>query len=75
MKDVKNEVYIVYRVFRDYSNVFTYPIASSEIGIMRFNWLGTHHKVVHVSHVENKCIVLPVKKQYVSFPMNHLYET
>ncbi|XP_041859966.1 uncharacterized protein LOC121651668 [Melanotaenia boesemani] len=64
-------IYVVYRVFSDKKDFFTYPFSSDLLNIYSVSQaLGTI-KYAELSAVRRKCIALPYRRDFVVMPLLH----
>ena len=63
-------VRIIYRRFHDNTSVFSYPLPSVQLGIVKLGKPGTLHDC-DISDIKRKYMVLPYKKHHVGIPVLH----
>lgn len=62
---------VVVKSFRTKVDFFTYPINSSDLGIVKVSHLRHHHEVVSLPNHAKKLALLPYKDTFIAFPLLH----
>ena len=66
-------VEILYKKFNVAEDIFTYPMASSDIGVFRLATVGGRMHHCSVSSIVRKYVVLPFKDVFVGVPLIHTW--
>lgn len=62
---------LIYKQFMKYDNYFNYPCESKKLQIFRINKLQDLFKIVNLSQIKAKCIVLQDSTSYIAYPLLH----
>ena len=69
--DVNGSIWLIYRKFHGADNFFMYPSSSMDIGIFKFERLGSCHHYCACTDIVCKYIVLPYKRWHIAIPVAH----
>jgi len=59
------------QVFKNSNDVYAYPCKSSKLSVRMVERLSTSRKVVNLSEIFKKCILLPCQDKFFSVPIVH----
>lgn len=66
-----DEIYVLYKIFRNKRDLYTWPIRSSEIGIYIVDNAYEELNVSNSSRIKCKYVLVPHGNNYVAFPLWH----
>ncbi|KAK7893047.1 hypothetical protein WMY93_022199 [Mugilogobius chulae] len=69
---VRDEVYVVYRFFRQKEPYYTYPCDSSNFGIYKIGDLCENIGVGRLGCIKQKCVLYPQAGRLIAIPLLHL---
>lgn len=64
----ENDVFLVYQIFHGADNVFTTPLESRLLGILKVSNLGNTLHTAKLSKIQSKCVIMPFRTKHIAIP-------
>ncbi|EZA50973.1 hypothetical protein X777_10601 [Ooceraea biroi] len=69
----ENDIIFVGNIFSNVSDFYTYPLPSSELGIVKVSELSEERLVFSLNNIIAKCWLIPMRNKYVCIPLLHTF--